>query len=205
MRTRSANNWTNLVSLFCFFGTAIIGLTLDLTTKHWADLHLRDQPGLTVISGLLRLEWTPNHGAALGFLQGYRWFFLAVSVAAVAFLCSLFASSVPRKYGYQIILGVLMAGVLGNMYDRVRLGYVRDLIHALPGQRWPAAVAEYLPRWWGTPELFPWIFNVADSLLCVGVSLMMLHILFTTPSSSSPAAPPPTESAHPSSAASDVT
>src|SRR2546421_495129 len=60
-----------------------------------------------------------------------------------------------------VILGMLLAGVLGNMYDRVVFGYVRDMIHALP-------------RW---PKLFPWIFNVADVMLCTGVGLMVLYSL----------------------------
>jgi signal peptidase II len=84
---------------------------------------------------------------------------VAVSIGAILFLTYLFATSKRRQWFYQLVLGLLLAGVLGNMYDRVVYGYVRDMIHALP-------------RW---PDLFPWIFNVADSLLCVGVGLMVLY------------------------------
>jgi signal peptidase II len=62
---------------------------------------------------------------------------------------------------------MLLAGVLGNMFDRILFGYVRDMIHALP-------------RW---PKLFPWIFNVADSLLCVGVFLMIVYSFVHRPQS----------------------
>jgi lipoprotein signal peptidase len=68
---------------------------------------------------------------------------------------------------------MLLAGVLGNMYDRVLHGYVRDMIHALPGWRWPQGLRDaigFLPR-----EVFPWVFNVADTLLCVGVALSILY------------------------------
>jgi len=83
--------------------------------------------------------------------------FIGVSIAAIVFLIFLFTASDRRRI-YQVLLGMLMAGVLGNLYDRVTLGYVRDMIHALP--RWPG--------------FFPWIFNVADSLLCVGVGMIVL-------------------------------
>ena len=113
-----------------------------------------------LIPGYLHFEVTENRGAVFGLGQG-RWaFFITVSAVAAGFLIYLYARS-GRRHGYQILLGMLMAGVLGNLYDRVTLGHVRDMIHAFPA--------------WG---IFPWIFNVADSLLCVGVALMLLHGFF---------------------------
>ena len=84
--------------------------------------------------------------------------FIAVSILAIAFLIFLFSSSGRQKI-YQILLGMLLAGVLGNFYDRIVYGHVRDMIHIFP-------------RW---PNLYPWVFNVADSLLCVGVALMLVY------------------------------
>jgi signal peptidase II len=165
----------------------LIGLSLDLWSKHAAferlaagppyrmlDVEtgrqrwvveprpdLRDTHGLVVIPGLVNLNVTVNEGAVFGVGQGRRWIFVAISIAAIGFLGWLFASS-GKQWLYQIILGMLLAGVLGNMYDRIQLGYVRDMIYALP--RWPHA--------------FPWIFNVADTLLCVGVGLIFLYSLF---------------------------
>ena len=172
-----------------FLTPAVLGLALDQFVKFWADANLKTR-SIDVIPGWLRLEWTPNHGAALGFFQGYRWMFLIVSVAAIFFLGGLFTTSRRNQRGYQIILGLLLAGVLGNMWDRIYLGYVRDMIHILPGRRWPPSIAAHLPAWWSTPELFPWIFNVADSLLCIGVALMLLHSLFSGSSKTTPAAEP---------------
>ena len=54
---------------------------------------------------------------------------------------------------HQIVLGMLLAGVVGNLYDRIHFGFVRDMIYVFP-------------RW----GIFPYIFNVADSLLCTGVA-----------------------------------
>src|SRR5690606_19362857 len=115
------------------------------------------------------------------------WLFLAVSVLAIGFLGYLFAASRRGQWFYQILLGMLLAGVLGNMYDRIVYGYVRDMIHALP-------------RW----DVFPWIFNIADSLLCVGVALMLAYTVFVKDQSEpQPAAvantvgPPPVEATQP--------
>src|SRR5262249_54197735 len=116
---------------------------------------------IDLIPGFLRFEFTTNEGAVFGMGQGMRWLFLVVSVAAVLFLIYLFLTS-GRQWLYQIFLGILLAGVMGNMYDRLLLGYVRDMIHAFPAWR-----------------IFPWIFNVADSLLCVGVALIVLYSSFT--------------------------
>jgi lipoprotein signal peptidase len=76
---------------------------------------------------------------------------------------------------------MLLAGVLGNMYDRTLLGYVRDMIHALPGIYWPDFIARYLPTDLATQSVFPWVFNVADSLLCVGVFLMIVYSFLQRP------------------------
>src|SRR5580698_2087380 len=141
-----------------FLLTAAIGLSLDLWTKSLAQKNLIDRPPINFLPGWLNFEFVGNHGAVFGIAQGDRWIFLLVSVGALIFLAGLFATSGRRPF-YQIILGMLLAGVAGNMYDRIVFGYVRDMIHALP-------------MW---PKFFPWIFNVADSLLCVGVGLMLLH------------------------------
>ncbi len=152
--------------------TAGIGLGLDLWAKWAAVTRLEGAGVVDFIPGWIRFEYTSNRGAVFGIAQGQRLIFLVVSGAAIVFLLYLFAASAGRWF-YQIILGMLLAGVMGNMYDRVRYGYVRDMIHALPGWYWPdwmARTAGVLPR-----EVFPWIFNVADTLLCVGVTLMLIY------------------------------
>jgi signal peptidase II len=146
-------------ALVRFYLTAAVGLGLDLWTKSLAFSHLSLSGGsYPFIPGWLEFEAVINHGAVFGLGQGDRAVFVAVSIGAILFLNYLFAASATR-WGYQILLGMLMAGVLGNLYDRILFGYVRDMIHALP-------------QW---PKFFPWIFNVADSFLCVGVGLMVIY------------------------------
>jgi signal peptidase II len=161
-----------------FVITMVAGLALDLWTKSITTAHLQVGEWVDVIPGWLRFDYTRNKGAVFGIAQGQRVFFLFVSAGAIVFLSYLFSASSKRPW-YQIILGLLLAGVLGNMYDRIVFGYVRDMIHALPGWRWPEWLPNTLP--FLPAEVFPWIFNVADSLLCIGVGLLLIYSFFNSP------------------------
>lgn len=177
---RPIDNFRSPVGLLLFVGTTIVGLALDLWTKALAVDHLRGQPAIHFITDWLHFTYTENHGAVFGIGQGKRYLFIAVSVAAIGFLGYLYALSAGRRF-YQFMLGMLLAGVLGNMYDRTVFGYVRDMIHALPGIYWPDFIARFLPSELARQSVFPWVFNVADSLLCVGVFLMIVYSLFHRP------------------------
>ena len=179
--------WTDTLrsptAWLCFLGVAIGGVAADLWSKAAAVEHLKFNSAISFIPHLVRFEYTENHGAVFGLGQGQQALFLVVSIGAIGYLLWLFATS-GRMRIYQIILGMLVAGVIGNMYDRLKFGYVRDMIHGLPGVHWPQWIAERLPGGWrasaGQPmEVFPWIFNVADSLLCVGVTAMIIFLFIT--------------------------
>ena len=143
--------------------TAGLGLWADLYSKALSVQRLSAPASpYDFIPGYLQFTFVENHGAVFGFGQGGRWIFVAVSIAAIAFVAYLFAKS-PRRWWYDVALGMLLAGILGNLYDRVFIGYVRDMIHALP--RWPG--------------VFPWVFNIADSLLCVSIGVLLVTGLFT--------------------------
>ena len=178
------------VALSRFLLVTVVGLALDLWTKVWAfkalvsneadvEGYVRvDSRTYELIPGWLHFHCTANQGAVFGIGQGNRWLFVIVSIAAMAFLTYLFATSGRQRF-YQVVLGMLLAGVLGNMYDRIFHGYVRDMIYIFPGRYWPAWITERLPDWgWTRGQLFPWIFNVADMLLCTGVAMMLLYSLF---------------------------
>ena len=67
------------------------------------------------------------------------------------------------------------------MYDRIFHGFVRDMIWILPHKTWPGWLTGRLPSWeWTRSPIFPWIFNVADTLLCTGVALMLLYSAFAS-------------------------
>src|SRR4051794_17897055 len=177
MSSPRTENFRSPVALLLFFGTTVLGVAIDQWTKVLAfhrlvfagsygvdgQYHVSSDD-YAFIPGWLHFHATTNHGAVFGLGQGKRWLFVVVSIAAILFLTYLFSAS-GRQRVYQLILGMLLAGVLGNMADRIYYGYVRDMLYALP-------------RW---PNLFPWIFNVADSLLCVGVFLMLVYSFFSRP------------------------
>lgn len=181
-------NFRSPAAMSRFLLVCVIGLSADLWTKYYAFEHLAPaNPAMgdtrpqkvEFIPGWVQFEITTNHGAVFGLGQGQRWLFLGVSVVAIVFLSYLFATSRAQRF-YQFILGMLLAGVLGNMYDRIVFGHVRDMIHALPGWKWFGTWQ--LGSYPGPGrEVFPFIFNVADILLCVGVGLMIVYSLFVQP------------------------
>ena len=156
-----SGNFSSPAALARFLVTAAVGLATDLWVKAYAFEALADHHTVKVIDGYLHIQITVNRGAVFGLGPGHRGLFVVVSLGAIVFLSYLFAQSGGRRF-YQLVLGLLLAGVLGNLYDRVVFGYVRDMIFALP-------------RW---PHVFPYIFNVADILLCTGVGLLLLQMVF---------------------------
>jgi signal peptidase II len=180
------DNFKSPAALARFFLVCLVGLGLDLWTKTYSFAHLApahaavsdERPRVVpFIPGWVQFEITTNKGAVFGVGQGQKWLFLSVSVLAIGFLSYLFATSERQRF-YQFILGMLLAGVLGNMYDRIVFSHVRDMIHALPGWHWPGTwnIGGYPGR---DRDVFPFIFNVADILLCVGVGLMVVYSVFT--------------------------
>ncbi len=136
----------------------------DQMTKAWAVRALRHGRDVTVIPGALDLSYAENPGIAFGQLQEGgawgRWALAALACAAgVAVLTYFFRT--PRSD--DRILGacaLLLAGIAGNLTDRVRLGHVIDFILLHAGDRF----------YWPT-------FNVADASICVGASLFALDLI----------------------------
>ncbi|MBS3144153.1 signal peptidase II [Candidatus Woesearchaeota archaeon] len=90
-------------------------------------------------------RYTTNTGAAFGILQGQTWLLIFIAVVVIAVL-------VYYSHEYQLALGFLLGGTLGNLLDRVFYGYVIDFIHV---PFWPS-------------------FNLADSFNVIGVGLLLL-------------------------------
>ena len=133
---------------------------LDQFTKHLAVLHLKDQPNIIWVKGVMELEDLENRGAAFGILQNQQWlfillFFLFVT-AVIIFYCRM---PLDKKYlPVQIISLFLIAGGLGNLIDRIRLGYVIDFFYF-------------------SLINFP-IFNVADIYVTVGMVILFILLIF---------------------------
>jgi signal peptidase II len=133
-------------------------IALDLYTKHLieAAFQFGEQLKITAFFDLVRYH---NQGAAFGFLNDaggwQKWFFAAISITAAVVITYLIKKHSEQKlfcFGLALVLG----GALGNLYDRVTLGYVVDFLNF----HWN----EYA---------FP-AFNVADSAISVGVTILLL-------------------------------
>lgn len=173
--------------------TAIL-LAIDLATKTLAFRYVAGSPvelstgvpsdykaipehdPVAVVPWALSLRLTVNDGAVFGIGRGKRWAFVAISAVAVAVIGRLFARSESKAWVMHLALSLILAGALGNLYDRVRFGVVRDMMYLFPGVklpfglRWPAGEGGGP----GSDELYPWIFNVADMQLLAGVGVMIV-------------------------------
>jgi signal peptidase II len=144
--------------LLKWFSISAVIVGLDLYTKHLVQQAFVFGEHLTV-NAYFDLVRYHNEGAAFSFLANaggwQKWFFTGISaVVAVVIIYLMIKNSVQTLFcvGLALVLG----GALGNLYDRVTLGYVVDFLYFHYQQfGWPA-------------------FNVADSAICVGVGLLLL-------------------------------
>ena len=162
---------------------SIVSLVSDVGTKLWAENKLADYPGyITVVENHLMFVLAKNKGGAWGLLQGEsenvrRPFFLLVSVAAIAFIVTLYRRLQPRQYALKWGLPLVLGGALGNVFDRIRYGYVIDFIDYRADwiRKLNELVGKYYPKHIVTDH-WP-TFNVADIAICVGVALMAIDML----------------------------
>src|SRR5262245_24117482 len=107
---------------------AIIVLAADQLTKAWATASLKPVVYIEVIPGLFRLSYATNRGVAFSLFADsqfdIRWVLSAVSLIAALFVFSYFRRAPADKPWLNVSLALLMAGIVGNMIDRVRLGEV---------------------------------------------------------------------------------
>jgi signal peptidase II len=146
-----------------------IVLVLDQVAK-WVALH-RLPPGapVSVVDGFFSLTLVMNPGLAFGMLgsvpTSWRWVVAVLSMAAVGVLATLATRLLPGGGKIAAIaIGMIFGGAAGNLIDRARFGAVVDFLDFYwRGWHWPA-------------------FNVADSAISVGVTLLALHMLLASPS-----------------------
>ena len=153
-----------------YLGASLGIYLMDQASKAWAIRRLRFEDR-TIIRGVLDFVYAENPGIAFGQLQEGgsfgRWFFVVLaSAAAVAVLFYFFRTHRDDDR----ILGscaLLLAGIVGNLTDRVRLGFVIDFIHVHAGQyHWPT-------------------FNVADASITLGALLLAYDLIFASRSQKS--------------------
>src|SRR5215468_1372760 len=143
-------------------------LVADQITKWWALHGLRFGEAVPVIPGLFSLTLVMNPGLAFGMLGGvpeaFRWMVGLLSIGAVVLLAVIAARLLPTGGAWtRLALGLIFGGAAGNLIDRLRFG----------------AVVDYLDFYWGA---YHWpAFNVADSAITVGVSILAFRMLVDSP------------------------
>lgn len=138
---------------------------IDQTTKAWAVRRLRFGDDINVIPGFLNLAYAQNTGVAFSMLDDHgdagRWGLSAVAVLA-GILVLFFFWKTPRSDDRILgALALLLAGIIGNVTDRIRLGFVVDFIDVQFGS-------------WHYPT-----FNVADMAIVIGAGLLILDMLLS--------------------------
>ena len=146
-----------LYALCAALSLALLGL--DQWVKHYVTVNIPLGDAQPFLPGLVELRTVHNYGAAWSSFSGMRWLLVAVtSVIVIAVAVVLLRRIVRHPLGVAAGFLILSGGV-GNIIDRVRLGYVVDMFHL---EFWPS---------------YP-VFTVADIFVVAGVLLFLLYYLF---------------------------
>lgn len=133
-------------------------VVLDQITKWLAVEYLIPIGTVPIIKDALHLTYVENPGAAFGMMQNSRWIFLLVSTVAIIAIIIYLIKFAPKNKLALLSLAFILGGGIGNMIDRVALGYVVDFIDF--------RLINFA------------VFNVADSFVCVGAALLIIYVLF---------------------------
>ena len=118
---------------------------------------LKPVGSIEVIPGLLDFTYVQNYGAAFGILQNQKWFFIvATSLVSLVLIVLLFIYKNHNLLSYTASI-LIVGGGIGNLIDRIHLGFVVDYIHL---------------------SFFPPVFNFADCCVTVGTFLLIIHVVF---------------------------
>jgi signal peptidase II len=138
----------------------VASIFADQLTKQLVVNFLDREEPFYVIKDVFRFSYVENRGAAFGMLDDHRWVFMIISTVAIVgiifYMWKFCRDSKLLCLGLSLIVG----GGIGNMIDRVLLGYVIDFLDFC-----------------AFPKLWMWVFNVADACVCVGAAIVVLSLL----------------------------
>lgn len=139
---------------FLFMIGAVV---LDQLSKHLVLTHLVPVGSYPLWEGVLHFTYVENTGAAFGMLKDHRWVFLIISTLAILAIVAYILYIKPQSWVERVALASIAGGGIGNMIDRVYRGFVVDFIDV-------TCIDFY-------------VFNIADSFVCVGCGLMILWLI----------------------------
>lgn len=135
---------------------AVILILLDQLSKQWIVNHIPLNAIRKCVPGIFSLTYLRNYGAAFSILQNQQWFFTMITLAVVGAACYYFIKNINGNFWFLFGLLLIISGGIGNFIDRLRLGYVIDMVH-LDFMNFA-------------------IFNMADSYLTVGVVILFIAL-----------------------------
>jgi signal peptidase II len=139
--------------------TAVIlgSVLLDSLTKLLTVIFLKPLGSVPLIKGVLHLTYVENRGAAFGIFSDKRWIFMILSSVAIVLILLYLYTGRSESTLFAIGLSMVAGGGIGNMIDRISLGYVVDFIDF--------ALIDFA------------VFNIADSFVCVGAGILILALI----------------------------
>ncbi|MDR4509155.1 MAG: signal peptidase II [Candidatus Brocadiaceae bacterium] len=144
-----------------FVITIVLGVISDIVSKWFVFSHLDVYEKVTLIPGVVDIIRNENKGVVFGLFPGKTTVFTIVSFLAIFAIVYIYICSDKSFFLSNVALGLIMAGAIGNLWDRLWYRHVRDFIDLHIGNKyhWPT-------------------FNIADGLICVGISCMVFTSFF---------------------------
>ncbi len=139
----------------------ILSVVADQVSKYFVIQNIGLQETVPFINGFMSFYHTRNTGAAFSMLSDSRWVFMVMSVISMIIITALLVKEYKRHRLMTVSLAMVLGGGIGNMIDRVRLGYVVDFFK--------------------TEFIDFAIFNVADCFVTVGAILLAVYVIFYEP------------------------
>ena len=132
-------------------------IAIDQLTKWLCVFLLKPVGRVTLIPNFLKLTYVENRGAAFGSFTEHRWVFMVISTVAIVGVTVYLLRYCEENRLLRCALALIIGGGIGNMIDRLALGYVIDFI-------------DFCGIW-------SYVFNGADSAVCIGAGLMILYVI----------------------------
>jgi signal peptidase II len=149
-----------VISKMFFYLLILALICIDQISKYFIKTGMDFNQSIPLVDGIFHLTYIRNFGAAFSILQGKQSFLIAVTFIALAAI--LLYMTIRRKKNHWVLslsLSFIVGGGLGNLIDRIRLGYVVDFFDF---------------------RVFP-VFNVADICVCCGCGLLIYYLFFVEP------------------------
>lgn len=140
---------------------SVLLIIIDRITKWVTVNQLKPIDNVDLINNVLSLTYVENKGAAFGILQDARWVFIVVTFAVLFALGVYIIKTKPVSKLFRWACALIYAGAIGNLIDRIALGYVVDMIRV---------------HFFDFP-----VFNFADCCIVIGTGLLCIYILVAQP------------------------